>query len=47
MKKYISQTLQTVLFSNPGNKIKAILARYHRGGMLYEYISIHNFVNIN
>lgn len=26
MKKYISQTLQTVLFSNPGNTIKAILA---------------------
>ena len=47
MKKYISQPLQTVLFSNTCNTIKAILARYHPRGMLYEYISIHNFVNIN
>ena len=38
MKKYISQTLQTVIFSNTCNTIKTILARYHPGGMLYEYI---------
>lgn len=45
MKKYISQPLQTVLFSNTCNTIKAILAMYHPGGMLYEYINTHNLIN--